>query len=316
MFATFRKSQVGLGAVLFALVLSPATAQEPTEPDSTDTTPPHVFVLPHEWQNDADQFVLQAQVRDDSGIDSVVAHVRTNPNGEFIATPMRPGTEDDRWELDVPAGDSPAPLIEYYVEAFDSTGLGPGRSGTPAMPFVAEVKEEVSTEPGSDRSAGGRPALAFGLFCVGLLVVGLLLKRSKPETAPAVIRSVRKSTGVSVTRPRAKRDPLQIAEDIFWLCLMDPVTGLPEEAAEETLEELSDEPQIHPVDGLRMYDVRELRERLWWARLADMELLFTQWKSVNDDDKHDGRIPVELLAQTDRRIAEFKIRERSLRDKR
>ncbi len=316
MFDGFRKSQVCLGAVVFAFVLSPAIAQERTESDSTDTTPPHVFVLPHEWRGQTQQFVLQAQVRDDSGIDSVVAHVRTHPNGEFVAMPMRPRVEDDRWELDVPAGESPAPQIEYYVEALDSNGLGPGRSGTPAMPFVAEVKEEGSTEATSERSDGGRPALAFGLFCVGLLVIGLLMKRPKPETVPEVVRSVRKSTGVPVARPRAKRDPLQIAEDIFWLCLMDPVAGLSEEAAEEALEELSDEPQIHPVDGLRMYDVRELRERLWWARLANMELLFSQWKSSNDDEKHDGRIPVELLAQTDRRIAEFKIRERALRDKR
>ncbi len=89
---------------------------------------------------------------------------------------------------------------------------------------------------------------------------------------------------------------------------MEPLVSLADETAEEALEELSEEPQIHPVDGLRMYDVRELRERLWWARLANMELLFDQWKLSNDGEEDDSRIPVELLTQTDRRIAEFRTR--------
>ncbi len=296
--------------------LDPTGTSGPARAVSMDDAPPDILVLPPEWQRSRDEFVIQVRVYDASGVGSVTAHVRHDPKGEYIEAPMRL-VEDDRWELRVPASEAEAVQVAYYIEAFDSNGRGPSLSGTPTIPFVVDEPGKGSTGMLADGSGTNAPALALGLFCFGVVIVGLLLKRSGPEsvavpvatTAPAR-RLVQRKTP---PRRRSNRDPLQIAEDIFWLCLMDPLTGMDDDAAEEALEELSEEPQIHPIDGLRMYEVRELRERFWWARLANMELLFDQWRSSPRQEADDNKIPLELLTQTDRRIAEFKTRGRARR---
>jgi len=66
---------------------------------------------------------------------------------------------------------------------------------------------------------------------------------------------------------------------VFWLDLLTPLIGLNEDETEQALAALAEEPQIHPLEGLRVFDARSFRERLEWVRLTDVRKVTQRWET-------------------------------------
>ena len=67
---------------------------------------------------------------------------------------------------------------------------------------------------------------------------------------------------------------------MFWLDLLQPLADLSDAGLESRLEELAWQTFEHPNDGAKMYDVRTLRERLWWVKLANTVKIRDEWRKL------------------------------------
>ena len=84
---------------------------------------------------------LTATVSDPSGVARVVLHYRQAGNRGFSSVTMeRPKGQRRSYLATVPALSVIRPGVEYYVEAWDVLGNGPGLKGSAAKPILVPVK--------------------------------------------------------------------------------------------------------------------------------------------------------------------------------
>ena len=130
---------------------------------------------------------LNARLVGDTGVQGATVMFRHVGEKDYKALPMGNIGGND-YTATVPAGMATSD-IEYYVEAFDQYGNGPGRSGAPNVPYVIKVLDARAGQSVLSQGAGpggprivkapfkpnpGRAAawLLMGGFATGLVFAG------------------------------------------------------------------------------------------------------------------------------------------------
>lgn len=122
--------------MLFVATMLAATAALVAQSPSGDNMPPSLTHVPFKEVMARHPVRFEVEIIDDS----VVFEPRITwrlAGGEWRMLPLtRSG--GDRFVADLP-GEEVTGNIEYYVEAYDEHGNGPGRSGTPQKPHLLSV---------------------------------------------------------------------------------------------------------------------------------------------------------------------------------
>ena len=130
---------------------------------------------------------INARLVGDSGVQGATVMFRHAGEKDYKTLPMG-NIGGDNYTATVPAGMANAD-IEYYVEAFDKFGNGPGRNGAPNVPYTIKVLDPRAGQPVSSAGAStsgprlvkapfrpnpGRSAawLLMGTFVGGLVFAG------------------------------------------------------------------------------------------------------------------------------------------------
>jgi hypothetical protein len=124
---------------------------------------------------------INAHLVGETGVQGATVMFRHAGEKDYKALPMGNIGGDD-YTATIPAGMATSD-IEYYLEAFDKYGNGPGRSGAPNVPYTIKVREaqQVVTKPVGPqivkapfRPNPGRSAgwLLMGGFVGGLIFAG------------------------------------------------------------------------------------------------------------------------------------------------
>ena len=110
---------------------------------------------------------LNARLVGDTGVQGAVVMFRHVGEKEYKTLPMG-NIGGDNYTATVPAGMANAD-IEYYVEAFDKFGNGPGRSGAPNVPYVIKVLDpRVGQTVSSAGASTGGPRIVKAPFSPNL----------------------------------------------------------------------------------------------------------------------------------------------------
>lgn len=150
-------------------------APKPTEPVAPQPTvkiqpkgaPPAISHTAVTQATKGQPVELNAKLLGDTGVQGATVMFRHAGDHDYRALPMG-DIGSDNYTATVPAqqvtGD-----IEYYLEAFDKYGNGPGRSGAPNAPYRIQVLEPAPTGPtvviGKTTSgAGNQPRLVKAPF--------------------------------------------------------------------------------------------------------------------------------------------------------
>ncbi|MCA1826322.1 MAG: hypothetical protein ABR567_17110 [Myxococcales bacterium] len=122
---------------------------------------------------------INARLGGDTGVQGATVMFRHVGEKDYKALPMGNIGGND-YTATVPAGMATSD-IEYYLEAFDKYGNGPGRSGAPNVPYTIKVREAQPIPP--TRAAGPQivkapfspnPGRAAGWLLMGTFVGGLV----------------------------------------------------------------------------------------------------------------------------------------------
>jgi hypothetical protein len=95
---------------------------------------------------------INARLIGDTGVQDAKVFFRHAGETEYKALPMGAMGGDD-YTSTVPASQATSD-IEYYLEAYDKYGNGPGRSGAPNVPYVIRVLDAAAGQPLSSRGIG------------------------------------------------------------------------------------------------------------------------------------------------------------------
>lgn len=110
---------------------------------------------------------LNAKLLGDTGVQGATVLFRHVGEHDYRALPMG-DIGSDNFTATVPAQQATSDL-EYYIEAFDKFGNGPGRSGAPNAPYRIQVLEPAPTRPSvvvgrTSSGAGNQPRLVKAPF--------------------------------------------------------------------------------------------------------------------------------------------------------
>ena len=106
---------------------------------------------------------INARLVGDTGVQGAMVMFRHAGEKEYKALPMG-NIGGDNYTATVPGGMANAD-IEYYVEAFDKFGNGPGRSGAPNVPYTIKVLDpHVGTPVSSAGSSNTGPRIVKAPF--------------------------------------------------------------------------------------------------------------------------------------------------------
>ena len=100
---------------------------------------------------------INARLIGDTGVSLASVFFRKSGEVAYRSLPMG-DIGGDNWTSTIPAAMATGDL-EYYIEASDKYGNGPGRSGAPSLPYRIEVLDLVHSAPGGvviGRTTGGQ----------------------------------------------------------------------------------------------------------------------------------------------------------------
>lgn len=131
-----RLRRLGLILVLgiFLLAGSAASAKIPR----MDIDAPIVMILPPPPTAETEELILRALVRDATGVGEVKVWVRGEWEAVYRAIRMQP-TVDDTYIARLPEWSGRGGRVDYYVEAIDRLGNGPGLGGSMHSPLAARI---------------------------------------------------------------------------------------------------------------------------------------------------------------------------------
>jgi hypothetical protein len=144
-----------------------------------DTSPPVIAHTPVTRGDRGKSTLLTAKITDESKIFPQV-FFRFGTSGPYEKPlDMKPVKgQKGQWSAALPP--SPANVIEYYIEAYDEFGNGPGRAGEPGKPFRIDFAavQIVQTQPAAPGPGDGPPSRSGGgrlwTWLVGGAGLGLL----------------------------------------------------------------------------------------------------------------------------------------------
>ena len=107
--------------------------------------PPAVSHIPVQKATKGRSIPLEALFASQTGLSRPTVEFRRQGAPAFTALPMV-DAGGNKYLAEIPAAFVTGDL-EYYVEAFDANGNGPGRSGDPTLPYRITVEDEVAAPP-------------------------------------------------------------------------------------------------------------------------------------------------------------------------
>ena len=142
-----------------------ARPSEPVAPPTTVTikpkgAPPAIAHTAMTQATRGKNIEINARLVGDTGVQGATVLFRHVGETDFKALPMG-DLGGDNWTATIPAGMTQTDL-EYYLEAFDRFGNGPGRSGAPAAPYVIKVVEPTPTLPSVTINRSGNTTVEGG----------------------------------------------------------------------------------------------------------------------------------------------------------
>jgi hypothetical protein len=135
------------------IIVKPTEPPPPTVTVKPKGAPPALTHTAVTQATKGQSIELNARIGGDTGVQGAAIMFRHVGEKEYKALPMGQIGPDD-YTATVPAGMATSD-IEYYLEAFDKYGNGPGRSGAPNVPYTIKVLEPHVGE--SVTSAGRGP---------------------------------------------------------------------------------------------------------------------------------------------------------------
>ncbi len=222
-------------ALSLALAAAPVRAED-TKPPVVSYTPPAGNTAPK------GAFIVTAKVTDESKCYPQV-FFRYGAGGQYEkAIDMRKSTRGkDLYEAIIPFKSE---KIEFYVEAYDDFGNGPGRAGDPDSPFKISMGDKAApapsasaspakpaaSKPSSSAPSGARPAPAAAVASsgggggrvwtwvtggvgVGLLTGGVLAGLAVKAQDDAYKKALAGSTGPTGSTTTANTDALNAQND-------------------------------------------------------------------------------------------------------
>lgn len=182
-------------ALFVALVVTPARAQEDTEPPA----------IVHDEVRSArvgEPVVIRATITDPSGVFDPTLLYRVAGDGEFLRLPMTKATgEEDAWDEDRFEATIPGEVVggdlEYFIEAFDEMGNGPARYADADLPVKVRVLQVAGPVPPQATAptegdgstlwlVAGIAGGALALAAASVAVVGVVLLLSPPDVPAQV----------------------------------------------------------------------------------------------------------------------------------
>jgi hypothetical protein len=136
------------------IIVAPPEAPPPTVTIKPKGAPPAITHTALTQATRGAPIELNARIGGDTGVQGATILFRHVGEKDYKALPMGNIGGDD-YTATVPAGQATSD-IEYYLEAFDKYGNGPGRSGAPTVPYRIKVLEAAAGEPLTSR--GTTPA--------------------------------------------------------------------------------------------------------------------------------------------------------------
>ena len=222
--------------------------------------PTEILVLPPEKDLARDRILLGARVLSDAGVSSVRVRLWHEGQPRPAIREMTEG-RGDRWKLSLPAD---AEQMFYFVEAYDARGNGPVTHGSVESPFAVRPAAMMATSIGT-ASRGGWELPLF--VTLGVLAAGWAMPLSGPKRRQGGSRIGHlQPRHVAVVQRECTAGGAGPVSDRFWICLLHPLAGLREAAAEGRVQMLAGRPQIHPELGKRYFNLQIIRQRLIWAR--------------------------------------------------
>ncbi len=125
------------------------------------------------------------EVSDVSGIARVVLNYRIAGNRGYASVTMERDARG-RYLATIPASSVVRPAVEYYLEAWDKLGNGPGLKGSPALPIRVEVEGGPLASAAERRAA---PSPWYKRWWVWASVAGVVAIAGGAATAAYFTRS-------------------------------------------------------------------------------------------------------------------------------
>ena len=135
------------------IIVAPKEAPPPTVTFKPKGAPPAITHSAVTQATKGAPIEINARIGGDTGVQGPTVMFRHVGEKAYRALPMGNIGGDD-YTATVPAGQATAD-IEYYLEASDKYGNGPGRSGAPNVPYVIRVQAPSAGESLTSRGSTG-----------------------------------------------------------------------------------------------------------------------------------------------------------------
>ena len=148
-----------------------------------DHDPPRLRHVPHNSQPYGRALRVEVSAQDVSAIGKIAVHYRNRGNRGFISVDMEPSGHG-RYVATVPRVAVVQPGVEYYIEAYDKLGNGPGLKGSAQLPIRVTVKGGPAPLPKATPKAWYKrwwvwAAAASAVAAAGAIGVGVYLARDE-----------------------------------------------------------------------------------------------------------------------------------------
>lgn len=132
-----------------------------SEPSNTaaatpiDTVAPDLSHAPVNVAGFGSTVLVQAEVNDNIGVESVTLYYRTVGDATYVAVPMA-NTSGDTYRASIPGSATVAPGVEYYIAASDGASVSySGRDSNPNVITVTDTPVVTSVSPSIGSTGGG-----------------------------------------------------------------------------------------------------------------------------------------------------------------
>ncbi len=149
-----------------------------------DHDPPHQTHAPIQRAQYNQSLLLSNTVKDLSGVKRVMLHYRIKGLRGFSSVKMERGKKG-LFIATIPATAVVRPGVEYYLEAWDVLGNGPGLKGSPALPI------HITVEGGPATPGGAVPGGWYTKWWVWAIVSGAALTVGAATAIPYLAREQR-----------------------------------------------------------------------------------------------------------------------------
>jgi len=96
---------------------------------------------------ESEPLIISAEIVDEDGVFDPTVLWRVPPETKFKRAPMSESIDGFEVEIDLPEGTSE---VEYFIEAYDNDGNGPGLAGSAEDPLLAKTRRAIAVIGGGE----------------------------------------------------------------------------------------------------------------------------------------------------------------------